>query len=185
MKDAPRPSRWEWAVLGLLLLIGGLIRMYRLPNGLWFDEIQTLVDYVRLPMGHILTTYNSQNQHLFYSVLAGATTGIFGESAATLRLPAAVFGVASLAAMYFFARMVTGRIESLLATALLTFSYHHVWFSQNARGYTGLLLFTLLASGFFVRLVAGRYQRPGCWCWGTGSPWHWRRIPTSPPCWWR
>ncbi|HEV8124158.1 MAG TPA: glycosyltransferase family 39 protein [Gemmatimonadales bacterium] len=160
MKDAPRPSRWEWAVLGLLLLIGGLIRMYRLPNGLWFDEIQTLVDYVRLPMGHILTTYNSQNQHLFYSVLAGATTGIFGESAATLRLPAAVFGVASLAAMYFFARMVTGRIESLLATALLTFSYHHVWFSQNARGYTGLLLFTLLASGFFVRLVAGRYQRP-------------------------
>lgn len=160
MKDAPLPSRWEWAMLSVLLLVGCLIRVYQLPNGLWFDEIQTLVDYVRLPMGHILTTYNSQNQHLFYSVVAGATTGIFGENAGTLRLPAAVFGIASLAAMYFFARMITGRIEALLVTALLTFSYHHVWFSQNARGYTGLLLFTLLASGFFVRMLAGRYRRP-------------------------
>jgi hypothetical protein len=33
----------------------------------------------------------------------------------------------------------------------LTFSYHHVWFSQNARGYTGLLFFTLLSSYWFVR----------------------------------
>ena len=159
-KNVPRPSRWEWAMLGVLLLIGALFRFYRLPNGLWYDEIQTLVDYVRLPMGQILTTYDSQNQHLLYSVLAGGSFGIFGESALALRMPAAVFGVASLAAMYFVARMVTGRIEALLATALLTFSYHHVWFSQNARGYTGLLLFTLLASGCFLRMVAGRYQRP-------------------------
>lgn len=153
-------TRWEWALLGLLLLIGVLVRFYRLPNGLWFDEIQTLVDYVRLPLNQILTTYDSQNQHLLYSVLAGIATGVFGESAATLRLPAALFGVASLGAMYLFARQVTGRAEALLATALLTFSYHHVWFSQNARGYTGLLLFTLLGSTCFVRLIAGRYRRP-------------------------
>lgn len=158
--EGGRPTRWEWALLGMLLLIGALIRVFRLPNGLWFDEIQTLVDYVRLPMGNILTTYDSQNQHLLYSVLAGGSFGIFGESAWALRLPAAFFGVASLAAMYLFARLVTGRIEALLATALLTFSYHHVWFSQNARGYTGLLLFCLLASGCFVRMVSGRYQRP-------------------------
>ena len=35
-------------------------------------------------------------------------------------------------------------------------SYHHVWFSQNARGYTGLLFFTLLGSRAFVLLLARR-----------------------------
>jgi hypothetical protein len=35
----------------------------------------------------------------------------------------------------------------------MTASYHHVWFSQNARGYTGLLFFTLVGTGLFVRLL--------------------------------
>ena len=46
---------------------------------------------------------------------------------------------------------MTNRREALLASALLTVSYHHVWFSQNARGYTGMLLWTLLGTYFFIR----------------------------------
>ncbi|MEO8198930.1 MAG: glycosyltransferase family 39 protein [Gemmatimonadota bacterium] len=155
-----RASRWELATLAAILLVALLLRLYDLPNGLWFDEIQTLVDYVRLPMGRVLTTYDSQNQHLLYSVLARCSISIFGESAGALRLPAAVFGVASVWAVYYFARLITGRAEALLAAAFLAFSYHHVWFSQNARGYTGLLLWTLLASAAFIRMVTGRYRHP-------------------------
>jgi hypothetical protein len=35
----------------------------------------------------------------------------------------------------------------------LEVSYHHVWFSQNARGYTGLLFFGLLATWLLVRAL--------------------------------
>ncbi len=160
LEPGGKPRRWELAALAAILLVGLLLRMYRLPNGLWFDEIQTLVDYVRLPMGQVLTTYDSQNQHLLYSIMARITVSIFGESAGALRLPAAVLGVASLWAVYHFARLVTSRTEALLAAALLAFSYHHVWFSQNARGYTGLLLWTVLASAAFLRMVTGRYSNP-------------------------
>lgn len=155
-----RAPRYEWALVAAILLVGALLRLYQLPNGLWFDEIQTLVEYVRRPMGQILTTYDSQNQHLFYSVLARLAFDLFGESALALRLPAAAMGILSLWAVYLFARLVTGRTESVLAAAFLAFSYHHVWFSQNARGYTGLLLWTLLGSACFLRLITGRYQRP-------------------------
>src|SRR6185369_1793936 len=45
--------------------------------------------------------------------------------------------------------------------ALFTFSYHHVWFSQNARGYSGLLFWVLLSSYFLIRAL--REDRPGLW----------------------
>jgi mannosyltransferase len=160
-----RTPQWEWAVMAAILLVATLLRLYQLPNGLWFDEIQTLVEYVRDPMGQIITTYDSQNQHLLYSILARVSLDIFGESAVALRLPAAVLGIGSIWAVYVFARLVTSRTEAVLAAAFLAFSYHHVWFSQNARGYTGLLLWTLLGSACFLRLLTGRYQRP----WGLAT----------------
>jgi mannosyltransferase len=155
-----KTPQWEWAIMAAIVLVGALLRVYQLPNGLWFDEIQTLVEYVRDPMGQILTTYDSQNQHLFYSVLARISFNVMGESALALRLPAAALGIASIWAAYLFGRLVTSRSEAVLAAAFLAFSYHHVWFSQNARGYTGLLLWTLLGSACFLRLLTGRYQRP-------------------------
>jgi hypothetical protein len=55
---------------------------------------------------------------------------------------------------------VAGTREALWAAALLTVSYHHVWYSQNARGYTGLLFWTLLASWLLVRALPDARPRP-------------------------
>lgn len=149
------PTRTEWWMAGAFIVIGAILRLTDLGTGLWYDEIETLVNYVRLPLGQVVTTYDSQNNHLFYSVLARISILTLGESAWALRLPAALMGIASLWAAWAFARRAAGRVEGMLVLALLTFSYQHVWFSQNARGYTGLLLFTLLGSSAFLELLAG------------------------------
>jgi mannosyltransferase len=159
-EDAPRSRGTAWA-LGTLLALGLAFRLYHLGRGLWFDEIETLVEYVRSPLGRILSDYHSSNQHPLYSVLARLSVDLLGESGAALRLPAALLGTASLWAYYQLATRLTDRREALLGTALLTVSYHHVWFSQNARGYSGLLLLTLLATTGFLRLL--REPRAG---WG-------------------
>ncbi|MGH7657955.1 MAG: glycosyltransferase family 39 protein, partial [Gemmatimonadales bacterium] len=154
-----QPTRGELWAVGGFILAGALLRLTDLGTGLWYDEIETLVNYVRLPLGQIVTTYDSQNNHLFYSILARISFLIFGESAWALRLPAALMGIASLWAAWRFARRAGGRVEGMLVLALLTFSYQHVWFSQNARGYTGLLLFTLLGSFAFLELLGGPAER--------------------------
>ena len=151
-RDTGWMTRPLWLFLALLL--GAGLRLHRLGEGLWFDEIQTLVEYVRLPLGSIVTTYDSQNQHLFYTLLAKFSTLALGEGAFSLRLPAALLGVASLWAMYRFAREIVPAGEAFLATLILTVSYHHVWFSQNARGYTGLLLGTLVGTWALWRLLS-------------------------------
>ena len=151
------------SVIGVMAVLAGaaVLRFYRLDSGLWHDEILAYVNYARLPFGEIVSTYWDQNQHFLYTLLAHASIVVFGDSAWSLRLPAALFGIGSVWALYLFGRQVTNVRESVLACALAAFSYHHVWFSQNARGYIGLLFWTLLASWLLLRGL--REGHPRLW----------------------
>lgn len=146
------PTDWWWLVglVGLSLLL----RCYHLDASLWYDEVLTLVDYVRLPVKEQITTYRSLNNHILYTLLARGAIVSFGESAWALRLPAALLGVASVVALWWLARQLVSPWEARLTALMMAVSYHHVWFSQNARGYTGLLLFSLLATVFFLRCIS-------------------------------
>jgi mannosyltransferase len=147
------------ASLTAILVAATALRLYGLDVGLWHDEILTYVRYAQMPFGEIISTYNDQNQHLLYTLLAHTSLRIFGDGAWSLRVPAVLFGTGSICALYFFGCQVVRVREALLASALLAFSYHHIWFSQNARGYTGLLFWTLLASGLFLRGLSHRWPQ--------------------------
>lgn len=147
--DQARSTAW----LVVLLAVAGLLRVVGLNTTLWHDELAMLVNLIGRPFGDLVRSFPSDNNHPLYTILAWLSVRIFGEHAWALRLPAVSFGVASIWALYLVATRVTGRREALLACTALTFSYHHVWFSQNARGYTGLLFFTLLSSYWFMRSI--------------------------------
>ena len=132
--------------LTLIMLLAIALRWHGLDAGLWYDEIITLTDYVRLPLLELLQSYGSPNNHILYSWLSKLAVSLVGESPSALRLPAFLFGVLSVWAVYRFAVLLMADRWALIITLLLTLSYHHVWFSQNARGYTGLLLFATLSS---------------------------------------
>ena len=140
-----------WAALIALMVLAAALRAIGLDGGLWLDEILTLVDSVRQPLAQIVTVFPWNNQHTLYSVLAHVSIRTFGEEAWSLRLPALLFGAATPPVLYLFAREFAGRTEALLAGLLLAVSYHHVWFSQNARGYSALAFFALLASWLLLR----------------------------------
>lgn len=148
-EDALSP-RWL-AAIGLTLAVAAALRGAGLDSGLWYDEIVTLVDSVRLPMARIVTDFPGVNTHPLYSVLAHASIAGFGESAWSLRLPACLFGIASVWMVFVLGTRFTGRVEALASAAVLATSYHHIWFSQNARGYTMLGFFTLLSTHFLLR----------------------------------
>jgi len=143
-----RTSDWLW--LSSILLLALVLRIVKLDAGLWYDEIVTLVNSVRLPTRELITTYTSLNTHILFSLEAQASIALLGESAWSLRLPALIFGVASVGVLWWLARFVASPWEANLAALLMAVSYHHVWFSQNARGYTGLLFWSLFATAIFL-----------------------------------
>jgi hypothetical protein len=158
---SPEINRWsagrgEKSLLAAILVAATAVRLYGLGTGLWLDEILTYVSYARMSFGQIVTTYDSQNQHFLFSLLAHIAFLLFGDSSWSLRLPSVLFGVLSIWALYLLIREVGNAREALLGAALLAFSYHHVWFSQNARGYTGLLFWAILSSWLLVRAMRAR-----------------------------
>lgn len=156
---AERQDRIAPLALGGILVLALVLRLVDLGAGLWYDEITTLVNYVRQPLPDIVTRFDSQNQHMLYSVLARISLVVFGDHAWSIRLPAALFGALSLWAVWFLGAEIGRRREGLIAALLLAVSYHHVWFSQNARGYTMMLFFTLASTALFLRLLDGRASR--------------------------
>jgi len=160
-------TKREQALIALLVLVALALRWPGLGTGLWLDEIQTQLDYVRLPWGQLLTTFDTTNQHLLYSISARAAQLLGGESATTLRLPAVLFGVASIWAALVFGLRWMPRREAWWSVIILTVSYHHVWFSQSARGYTALLLGTLVSTTLFLDLLRGEKSGPATiWAYG-------------------
>lgn len=150
-----------WIPLSALTALALVLRLIHLNSCLWLDEIFAVMENISQPVNVILTSFASQNQHMLFSLMARGCVVLFGLHEWSVRLPAVFFGLASLWALFLLGRRVAGDREALLATALLTVSYHHIWFSQNARGYSGLLFFTLAAT--WLWLEAGRRASLRLW----------------------
>ncbi len=161
-----QPAIWNefsyyWQTIGIILTAAFILRIISLNSDLWIDEVFTVVNYVRLPIGQIVTDYSTDNQHIFFSVLSHISTTIFGEHPWSIRLPSLLFGVASIWATMKLASLVYGKRIAIYAGLLMTISYHHIWFSQNARGYAILLFGATLSTYYLLRAL--QYQKWRYW----------------------
>lgn len=154
----PTPMTGPWAELRhpaawvvSATILGAALRLYGLNSDLWLDEITTIFDYLDFSTFHILVAYTSSNNHLLNTLLVHGMIDAFGMQEWAVRLPAVLLGIACIPATYYLARTALGRSESTAACLFLAVSYHHIFFSQNARGYTGLLLWGMLGTAFFLR----------------------------------
>ena len=69
--DESRSTTWRsWVALSVLTMLALALRLWHLNTDLWFDELLTLLNFVRLPLGDIVTSLPDQNNHLLFSVLS-------------------------------------------------------------------------------------------------------------------
>ena len=149
------------AGLAALTVLALVLRLIHIDNALWLDEIATVRTFGPMSVWEVLSSYPGSNNHLLNTLLIKASVGLFGASSFAVRLPALLFGVATIPAIYLCARVALSERASLAAAAMLAVAYHHVSFSQNARGYTAWLLFSLLAATFLARALQD--DRPRDW----------------------
>ena len=156
----PRQARArEYLAVALITLLAAALRIYRLDSDLWIDEIGSFQYATSVSVAELFRTFSSPNQHLMNSLLERLSVAVLGEHDWTVRLPAALFGIATVPAMYWLARPIMRGWQSLAVALLTAVSYHHIWFSQNARGYSGYLLFSVLSTGALYRLAVTGHRR--------------------------
>ncbi len=152
----PRLSLWLLAAISLLGLV---LRIVSLGNDLWIDELTPVTAYRNASWMQVAVTYTSSNNHLLNTLLVNTSIRLFGQSEWAIRLPAMLWGTATIPALYWVARQALSRYASLSAALLLAVSYHHIFFSQNARGYSAYLFLSLVSSVLLVKALSTDRRR--------------------------
>jgi predicted membrane-bound mannosyltransferase len=138
--SASRKHFWEYFLLAAITLIAAALRFYKLGEwSFWGDEVFT-IGFQEDGFSKSLTT----------SLIHGIT-GWLGVTEWTARLVPALIGVLSTPIFYFLIKRVFSFPVALFAALLLAVSPWHLYWSQNARFYTLLLLFYSL--GLFLFLI--------------------------------
>jgi len=145
-------SSQPWFEYGLLFLITALaavLRFYKLGEwSFWIDEVYT-VNHAMLHfstpdliLAHIPP---SRNWVPVSVILAAQALNFWGISEWSARLASAIIGILSIPVLFFPTRKIFGYHAALIAALLLAISPWHLYWSQNARFYSSLLLFYSLA----------------------------------------
>ncbi|MFN8482468.1 MAG: glycosyltransferase family 39 protein [Anaerolineae bacterium] len=157
----PHRLRTYLPLFGIIVLGFALRVLWLDRQSLWYDELFT-VWVSRLPLRELFPAVaaDSQTPWLPY-ILLHWWPGLWGGEFA-LRLYSVLPGTLAIAALWRLARVFVGDAQANLAALLLATSPFLISRSQEVRGYTWYLLFTLLACYFFVRLSTGsRWARIG------------------------
>lgn len=154
--------RQDFVILALILALALALRLYGLNAPLWFDEVTTVDTHLRLGWGEMMQSY-SMNHHYLHNLAAKASMQLFGDAPWAIRLPALLFGLGAIAAMWVLVRRAVGSTLAHATALLLALSYHQIWFSQNARGYTGMALFSTIGFCLFLQGLHDRRWRSWLW----------------------
>jgi uncharacterized membrane protein len=152
-------------LLALLLLLGAGLRFHGLGReSLWNDELDSRRVSGAATAGEVMAKTLAQDGHPpAYNLLLHGVERLWGDSERALRFPSALAGVLSIAAIFVLGRLLYGVFEGLLAAGLLTVLWCPIYYSQEARPYSLLLLAVLVASSFWIALLRS-------WDEGSGRP---------------
>lgn len=146
----------RWAMLGITLLAAAL-RLYQLgAKSFWFDECFTFMA-VQAPVKASLAALSLAGIYTpFYFFLLRPVVILAGNSEYAVRFLSAAFGIATVPVIYHVGRRFGGKTAGVVAALLLAVNPFHIWYSQDARMYTQMVMFSLLAIDCFVALMRGR-----------------------------
>jgi mannosyltransferase len=145
---------WTVIALSALVALALALRLYRLDaRSLWLDEILTSQPaHLSGPGDVVAWTKAALNQMpLFY--MFTWFLGHWSDSGVVLRLPALIFGTLLVPSVFVLGRGLFGTLAGLVAGLLTAVMPFAVWYSQEARAYTLLMLLTTLQMYFAFAAV--------------------------------
>jgi hypothetical protein len=142
----------QYLLLASITVLAAVLRIYKLGEwSFWYDEIFTLRDVSRI------FELSATNQQVSRWLIFGAVN-FLGTNEFNTRLVPALVGILSVPILYFPTRKLTNIPTALMFGLFLAISPWHLYWSQNARFYTTLLLFYTL--GLFLIHFAFEEDKP-------------------------
>jgi uncharacterized membrane protein len=162
-------SRAFWILAGLTAL-AALLRFITLGvQSYHHDEVVTAVRIIPGSFGHVFDTVgSSESTPPLYYALAWLWTQLAGNTEYGLRSLSALAGALTVPVVYLIAAELRGRRAGLMAAALAAFNPMLLWYSQEARAYSLLVLLCAISMLYCFR-AARHGRRRDFLLWGLAS----------------
>ncbi len=152
---------WDNRVLIAIILLGLSLRLLCLTcESLWLDEGYSVLWAGQAPLEMLNAVSNDVHPPLYFLILH-YWIALFGDSEYVIRLLSVIFGTASVFMIYRTGLLLTDKRASLAAALIMALSAFHIHYSQEIRGYSLMVMLTLLSMHFFIRYLKERGQWTG------------------------
>ncbi len=169
-KKSVRRDSWffNWASISALfedhkiylliaVLAGGAIRFTGLDTqSFWLDELWTTVSSSEQSLYQLLTKWVIPDgvHPPLHNILLFFWFKIAGNSEIAARLPSAIAGILSIVAIYHFSKPFCDRYVATSAAILVALTYMGIYYAQEARAYSLMILLSIAATFLWLRIVA-------------------------------
>ncbi len=129
-------------ILLLITLLGAAARLYRLDSqSLWMDEIASLANAHAFGSGGMKGLASADHIAPLHSIILWLATSVGGDNAIAMRMPSVIAGILTVPMFYLLGiRLFGSQTIGLIAATLVAISPYAVWYGQEARMYSLLLL---------------------------------------------
>ncbi|MEI6126406.1 MAG: glycosyltransferase family 39 protein [Pseudomonadota bacterium] len=156
MKAASTIFQKRFLILSLLAIIslGALLRFTKLDvQSLWNDELSSLNRINKTGLLQVIAdSKNDVHPPLYYSLLY-LWQNTFEKSACSARALSAFLGTLSILAIFFLGKELYAEKEGLISALIFSTSYFGIYYSQEARSYSLLLLLSICSYLFFIKAL--------------------------------
>ena len=169
-RDPPWPT-WEMVLLAMLFLLALLSRIWNLtnfPDNIYPDEIMTGTvasqNYISptTPSPSVFSTlWSGIDLPALWFWIVAVFLKLGGTSLAMLRLPAALFGAATVVPLYALLRGTWSRYAAIAGSTIMAFSVSNIHYSRLALN--NIVTQFFWATCFLFLLRALRSRRPSDW----------------------
>ena len=139
----------QYIWLFLIMLLAAGFRFYKLEEwSLWIDEIYTINHATAHFSSGSLILQNippARNWFPVSIILTAQMLNAWGVNEWSARLTSSIVGILTIPLLYFPTKKMFGSGVALISVLLLAITPWHIFWSQNARFYTSLMLFYSLA----------------------------------------
>lgn len=146
-------KKQELGVVTLFLLIFSFFIFNHIALApFWLDEADT-ANLLSFGFKDIFYKSIVDLQPIFYIFLLKLWSLFFGNNEFILRLFSSICAIGSLVTIYVFCKKWFDKKVAIIATALASTSYFLIWFSNQNRPYTLIVLLSILSYHFFLKVL--------------------------------
>ena len=156
---ASKQTNWHQYATGLapIVILYFVLAFYRIDDqSLWTDEVFSVNS-----MFHPGQAWNTMDQlSPVYFVLLGLWSELVGTTEFALRALSAVLGAGAVCITYFIGYKLFNRRTAVFAAILIATSPYLIWYAQEVRYYSLILMASLMMTYSFHRAIS-----EGSWYW--------------------